>query len=261
MTLVVFILSVSDNMIKLMQRVRGLAKPIVVAMMVAIIGAGTAFAQTSNSNNYQVTETEFGATSAQESCSGQYCAKVSLGDMATGRSTGSGGSAMFGPVTSGEPLLEVIVDPGISNLGDLSTTQTATKTTIVKIRSYLSDGYMLQIMGDPPKYGSHTLHALSTPTASQPGTEQFGLNLVANTTPSVGAGPVQVPDSQTSFGEVNDDYKIANQFKYVPGDVVAHSTVATGQTDYTVSLIVNISESTPAGHYTGDYSAVVIPMY
>lgn len=244
-----------------MQRVRGLVKPVGAALFIAVFGASAAFATTSSSSNYQVTETNFGASSSQQSCSSQYCAKVSIGDMASGRSVSGGGSAVFGAITSSDPLLEVIVEPGISNLGNLSTTQTATKTTLVKIRSYLSDGYMLQITGSAPKYGNHTLSTLTSPTASSPGTEQFGINLVANSTPSVGAGAVQVPDSQTSFGVVNDDYKTANKFMYVPGDVVAHSNTSSGETDYTISIIVNISSTTPAGHYAGDFSAVVIPVF
>ncbi|HMI09650.1 MAG TPA: hypothetical protein VK497_04640 [Candidatus Saccharimonadales bacterium] len=223
--------------------------------------AGTAFAETSTSDSYQITETQFGVGSTSQSCSSQYCAKTSIGDMTSGDSKSSGGSAKFGSVTDSEPLLEVIIDPGVSNLGVLTTESTATKTMTVRIRNYLSGGYTLQIMGDPPKYGGHTLHTPTTPTASSPGTEQFAINASANTTPNVGAGPVQVPSDQMSFGVVNDDYKLPNLFKYVSGSVVAHSPTESGRTDYTISMIVNISNSTPAGHFAGDFSAVVIPVY
>lgn len=72
---------------------------------------------------------------------------------------------------------------------------------------------------------------------------------------------VQIPDASTSFGFVADDYKIPNRFKYVSGDVVGRSLKATGRTDYTISFAVNISGATPAGRYSGDYAAVVIPVY
>lgn len=181
--------------------------------------------------------------------------------MATGGGASTNYSATFGPVTGTDPLLEVIINPGVSNLGDFSSTATATKTTVVKIRSYLSSGYILQIVGDPPKISGHTLTALSLPTASTPGVEQFGINAVANTSPNIGAAPVQVPSSQFSYGVVNSGYNTANLFKYVSGDTVAHSSVASGETDYTISVIVNISNTTPAGHYTADYAAVVVPVY
>lgn len=230
-------------------------------LLVAVGGAGTVLATTSSSTSYRVTETEFGASSTAQTCSGQYCAQASIGDMSAGSSASSQYKAKFGTITSSDPLLEVIVNAGQSNLGILTTQATATKTTTVQVRNYLSGGYVLQIVGNPPKYGSHTLASPSTPTAATPGTEQFAINASANTTPSVGAAPVQVPSGQTSFGVVNDNYHTPNLFKYTSGDVVAHSNSESGRTDYTISMIVNISNATPAGHYAGDYAAVVIPVY
>lgn len=244
------------------RRLWGCAKPVMLAVLLAGVGAGSAFATTSSSANYQMTQAQFGAGSTVESCSNQYCARASIGDMVAGDSSSANTTASFGSIpTDSEPLLEVIVDPGESNLGVLTTEKTATKTTTVRVRNYLSSGYIVQIMGDPPKYGDHTLHTPDTPTASDPGTEQFAINAAANTTPAVGANPLQVPSDQTSFGVVNDDYKTPNLFKYASGDVVAHSASESGRTDYTISMIVNVSNSTPAGHYTGDFSAVVIPVY
>lgn len=233
-------------------------------LTVVIISNGsvnTVDALTSNSSNYQVTETEFGSSMIESSCSDQYCAKASIGDMNTGSSKSSVSTAHFGSLTEGSPLLDVIVDPGISNLGVLGAEKTSTKTTIVRVRTYLSSGYTMQIIGNPPKYGDHNLSTSNTPVDSTPGTEQFGINAAANTTPSVGAGPVQVPSTQTSFGIVNDDYATPNKFKFTSGDVVAHSNSESGQTDYTISMIVNVSNQTPAGHYSGDFSAVIIPVY
>lgn len=230
-------------------------------VLVSAGGAGTAFAVTSTSNNYQVTETEFGSSSTAQTCSGQYCAQTSIGDMSAGSSTSSGHAATFGTITGSDPLLEVIINQGESNLGVLTTEHTATKTTTVQVRSYLSSGYVLQIVGPPPKFGNHTLATPSTPTASTPGTEQFAINASANTTPNVGAAPVQVPSGQTSFGVVSNDYHTPNLFKYASGDVVARSNTASGRTDYTISTIINISNATPAGHYSGDFAAIVVPVY
>lgn len=218
-------------------------------------------ATTSVSPNYQMTEAQFGGGSTLESCSGNYCARASIGDVAAGSSQGASTAATFGAVTPDEPLLEVIVEQGESHLGYLSTEETATKTMTVKVRSYLSNGYMLQMVGAPPKYGNHTLATPDTPTASRPGTEQFAINVAANTTPNVGASPVQVPSGDMSFGAATDKYKTPNRFMYASGDVVAESTRESGRTDYTVSMIINISSNTPAGHFSGDFSAVVIPVF
>jgi len=219
------------------------------------------FATASSSQNYQIVEQEFGAGSSAETCSASYCSRTSIGDLAVGNATAGASSAEFGPITPDEPSLEVIVDPGESNLGELTTERTASKTMVVRVRSYLSNGYYLQITGTPPKYKNHTLATSGSPVASNPGTEQFGINAAANTTPSVGANPVQVPSGEFSFGELENNYKTANMFMYRSGDTVARSETESGRTDYTISMIINIANSTPSGHYTGDFSAVVVPVF
>src|SRR5690606_432498 len=107
---------------------------------------------TSTSTNYQATEMQFGNGSSVESCSEQYCARASIGSLSANSSQSASGSATFEPISSDEPLLEVIVEMGESNLGVLSTEQTATQTTVVKVRNYLSGGYTLQVVGNPPEF-------------------------------------------------------------------------------------------------------------
>lgn len=253
-----------NTSIKLMQK-RGFwlyTKIVLLAVLIVSGSVTTVSAQsTSESNNYQASELQFGSGSNLDSCSASFCARATIGDAVSGVSKGEKTTATFGPVTPDEPLLEVIVETGPSDLGNLTTERTATKVMKVKVRSYLSDGYMLQIVGDPPKYGNHKLNAPATPVASQPGKEQFAINAVANTTPNIGANPIQVPSGEFSFGDVTDNYKTPNLFKYTSGQVVGRSLTESGQTDYTISMIINVANSTPAGHYSGDFAAVVIPEY
>lgn len=249
--------------VTLMQR-QALWDRVFVALLVAAIAIGAApavQAVTSTSPNYQMTESQFGSSTADESCSDNLCARATIGDPAAGVSKAPASTASFGTVTPDEPTLEVIVEAGESHLGYLETSKTATASSSIKVRSYLSNGYMLQIIGTPPKIANHTLSSPATPTASTPGKEQFGINLVANTTPNIGASPVQVPSDQTSFGTVEPAYRTPNLFKFNSGDVVARSDKESGRTDYTISMIINVSNSTPAGHYSSDFSAVVIPVY
>lgn len=250
-------------MIKLMQKrtVWGVSRSLLLAVLAAVCIVVPAYAQTSSSNNYKASEMQFGAGSSNESCSGNYCARASIGDIAGGESKSVSNSAVFGPVAPSEPSLDMIIDTGNVNLGVLTTEVPATKTATMKVRTYLTDGYTLQITGDPPKYANHTLATPATPTASTPGTEQFGINLVANTVPNVGVNPVQVPSGEFSFGSVLPNYSTPNRFMYSSGDVVARSPTQTGQTDYTVSFIINISNATPAGQFKGEYSAVIIPIF
>lgn len=236
------------------------SRPLLLAGLIVIASASTAVAQTAKSPTYQVSETQFGSTSAHQNCSAQYCAKASIGDISGGEKMKTN-TASFEPVESSEPRLEVIVEPGVSNLGVLTTETTATKTMIVRISNYLGGGYTLQIDGSPPKFNNHTLSTPTTPTASTPGIEQFAINVAANTNPSVGAAPQQVPADQEVFGVVDDDYDTPNLFKYSSEEIIARSDSESGRTDYTISMIVNVSNSTPAGHFTGDFSAVVTPAF
>jgi hypothetical protein len=220
-----------------------------------------AVADTSSSAHYTVNETQFGIGGSQQDCSTNYCAKTSAGDLTVGSASSTNYTAQFGFNTSDEPMLEVIVTGGNQDLGVLDDTHTGTATASIKVRNYLSNGYVLQIAGSGLSQGTHTLSNLATPSTSHQGAEQFGINLVANTTPNIGTDPVQVPDSTYSFGAVTSDYSGANLFKYVPGDIVAGSTKSSGETDYTMSMILNVSNVTPGGRYNGAFSAVVVPIF
>jgi hypothetical protein len=230
------------------------------AVVILLCNFGVASAENAASTNYQVTDTQFGSGSV-DGCSTSYCANGTAGDLTTGSAKSTSYQAEFGSDTQDMPLLEVIANGGNNNLGTLSSSSTATASTVVKVRAYEISGYTIQISGTAPSDGTHTLDNLSSPTASHAGTEQFGMNLEANTTPSVGTNPVQVPDSTFSFGTAASNYNTANEFTYNNGDIVAQSTSSSGETDYTISMIINISNVTPAGQYSGSYSAVVVPVY
>ena len=113
------------------------------------------------------------------------------------------------------------------------------------------------INGAPPTNGGHALATPAVPTASQVGVEQFGVNLRTNTTPAIGADPVQVPDDTFSFGMPGTNYNIPNYFMYQSGDAVAYSNRSSGQTNYTLSMVANSSELTPGGTYTTALNVVV----
>lgn len=233
------------------------------ALFVALlVGAGITsqqvLAQTSKSPNYQMTESEIGNTAGGESCSGNYCSQVTVGNDSA---ASSASSPELGTVKYGEPMIELSVNAGASSLGQLSTERTGLKQIGLQIRNYETGGFRVQVVGTPPKYGDHTLSALASPASSSPGTEQFGINVVANTSPSVGVNPVLQPGGGDATGLVMSGYNTPNRFKYVSGETVAQTTANTGGADLTISMIVNISNTTPAGHYSGDYAAIVIPYF
>jgi len=239
---------------------------VVLALVLSFGPVGTAVADgsQSSSSSYSISDVQIGGNgSAQHDCSTSYCAQEELGDTVDGRASSANYSAQFGADTTDTPLLEETVTGGTQNLGTIQSSSTSTATFSVKVRSYLSSGYGLYVDGSPPSQGEHTLKALSSdcPCTSQPGTEQFGINLVANTTPDMGTNPVQVPSGDYSFGTAEPNYDQSNLFMYNNGDEVANSLTSTGETDFTLSMIINISNATPGGQYTQQFSAVVVPQY
>lgn len=227
---------------------------------VLIFWCPLASAQQSSSTNYSVNEVFFGSGGDLNDCSANYCAKNSVGELNVGKASSANYSQQAGFNQERDPSLTLSVMGGVTDLGVLSTGSAKTTTSTFSIKSYLASGYSAQIVGAPPTNSLPThpqLHALTTPTASSAGTEQFGINLVANTSPTTfGSAPVQVPDSTFSFGTAASGYNTANLYKYNSGDVIASSSQSSGETDYTISYIFNIGSLTPAGIYV--YNGVIV---
>lgn len=208
--------------------------------------------------------------------SSTYCANISVGDLADGNTkSGNQNQAQAGSayVTNREPYIQATMNSApFSFSSPLSTTCTSTATGDFTVETYLAGGYVVQTEGNPPTStgaNPHTLATNTTPTTPAIGTEQFGMNLVANTgnmpnnctSPpnSLGADPVQQPDTSFSFGAAagsaqnpgnSDAYNQTGKFMYRNGDVIAYSNSSSGVTSYTISYIYNISGITPDGQYS-----------
>lgn len=223
----------------------------------------TAGPQQSSSTNYGVSEVNFGSGGELHACSTTYCSKQSAGELTVGNTASTNYQAQAGFNTDRQPLLEVAVTGGAVDLGTLSTTAVKFGSAGFSVRTYLASGYVVLITGQSPlvKNGGYSIPGLSSPTSSSQGTEQFGINLVANTSPSVGVNPVQYPDSTFSFGSAANGYNTANQFKFVSGDTIASSSKSSGETDYTMSFIENISTRTAAGAYAAHLDVIAVPTF
>lgn len=221
-----------------------------------------ALADCYSSTNNMFCESQFGVGGGQLNSS-NYQGTLSVGDTVVGNATGSAYQLEGGFNTTTTPFLEVYVSSGTLNIGALSTSTAATTSTTFYVRAYLASGYVVQTQGTPPSYGTfHTFTPMSSAAASSPGTEQFGMNLVANTSPvTFGANPSQVPDTTFGFGTAATGYNTANLFKYNQGNVIAQSTKSSGETLYTISYIENISNLTPGGTYTYTQNLVVTATY
>lgn len=243
------------------QRVVGVLAVVAGIMM---LYTATALAQQSSSTNYSVDEVFFGSGGELEACSTSYCSKQSAGELAAGETSSTNYRAQAGFNTNREEYLEFIVNNANIDLGYLGETYTSFTSATFSVKAYLAHGYTVINAGDPPETNDvtpHTLTALTTPTAASVGVEQFGINLVDNSAPNVGATRTQDPDNTFSFGEPTGDYDNVNQYKYVKGDAIASSNRSSGQTTYTVSYIYNMAANTVAGTYTFNHDMVAVGTY
>jgi len=248
---------------------------IIAAGVLPLVFGSVAQATVYSSAHYQVNQILLGSGGCLSTVcsSANYQAQVAVGEVGVGNTKGNAYQAYSGFDTNDQPYLQFIVTSSSTNLGTLSTSSVATATGTFSVRDYLSQGYIVETASPPPSNGTHNLSPLSAASLSSPGTEQFGMNLVANTSPVLGANPVQFPSSVFSFGTVTAGapgpngssvavgYDTANYFKYNSGDVIAASNQSSGQTNYTISYITNISSTTPGGAYTFNQVLIALPTY
>lgn len=245
-----------------MKIVRGIKTFFGLFFVVGIIAAVSLPVAALSSPNYSIDEDFVGGGGTINSSSPGYSARDSIGAPATGDGESAHNKTQSGATTDGDPMLEFSVNSTNVALGSLITSLTRTATSTFSVRNYTSHGYVVQVVGSPPSNGSHALNNMSTAAASTPGTEQFGINLVANTSPAAfGANPVQVPTSDFSFGIAESGYNTPNNYRYNSGDVIASAPESSGKTDFTVSYIANSSNTTPAGSYTGKQTFICTGTY
>lgn len=216
-----------------------------------------------SSSNYQVNEVFFGSGGELNGCSTSYCSKQAAGESSVGNTASANYQAQGGFNTDRQPYLEFTVSTTNIDLGKLSTATTKTATASFTIKAYLSHGYSVVNASDPPSNNGYIMQAITTaPTASSAGTEQFGINLVSNTSPiTFGADKTYTPDSTFSSGQVSADYSNHNMFVYRKNDVIAYSNASSSYTNYTISYIFNISSVTPGGTYELHHVLVATATY
>ncbi len=240
-------------------------------LLVLLTVTGLAYAQYT-STNYKTSEVFFGSGGDPNQSSTNYKAGTSLGGLAGGTGSSTNYRAYYGFLTPSEPFLKMTVNSSSLDLGNLDPSTTVHGSATFDVTAYVDSGYVVQTMSQPPKYtsgaNSHTLAAMSL-GSTVVGTEQFGINLVANTSPATfGANPAPQPNSSFANGQAATGYGTPNQYKYNAGDTIACSgTSGTctgsgwGDTTYTISYVANVSPFTPAGNYRVNQDLVAVATY
>jgi hypothetical protein len=250
------------------------ARQFVIIMLCQLMVAGTSLAAlgdpTFSSSNYSVVESQMGASGDFDSQSSSYRfdpgvddGGSTLGDTGVGNSSSANYQTNAGFNTTAQPGLTMTINTGSVDFGNVSVGTQATGSATFSVINYTSYGYAVTLVGSAPTYGTHTLTALTTDTAYNATAEQFGVNLVLNTVAGVGADPVQVPAGPPTFGYgvagdgttgtygTNRPYTVSDMWRFVSGETVASAPRSSGQTTYTMSMMMNAIQTTPGGKYSG----------
>jgi hypothetical protein len=171
--------------------------------------------------------------------------------------------------TSGVPDCSTATSGAISFNQLFSPTDTATTTSQMAASTNAGSGYAITINGPTLTSGSNTITAMSSSTTGVRGTGQFGLNLRANTvatsTPAIGTEVAPAANGTNYRGQAVTGYNSIDNFKFVSTDPVADSANGgAGGTDaqiFTVSYIVNVPGSQPAGTYTTTLTYICTPTF
>lgn len=239
-------------------------------LVLALAQPAFLFAQTHSSNSYQVNEATFGSGGSIDTNSASYNARGSIGDMAVGDSSSTSYAAVAGSISPDQEYLAITINTGTVDLGTLSTSSTGIGEASFSVNSYINGSYAVKTMSQSLKNGTAYLAPMTAGGASSQGTEQFGINLVANTAPTngsfptgAGVNPAHQPNSSYANGIAASGYDTVNNYKYNAGDTIASSGSgrAWGQTNFVISYIANISAITPGGLFTSVHDLVVVPSF
>jgi hypothetical protein len=177
-------------------------------------------------------------------------ANYELGD--TGGEVGTGyGSATNYDLGAGfwqsdgfdQPFLTFTINNNSVDLGTLTSSATGSGTATFEVTTNAANGYVVEYFGTTLANGGETIDAMSSVATASPGTEQFGFNLRANTTPSGGADP------SGGSGLVSSDYNTVDSYKFSSGDTIAYCSTESDTTTFTMSFIGNIAGNTAEGNY------------
>lgn len=139
-----------------------------------------------------------------------------------------------------------ISDINYTNMGTLSPSKTLTASSQMAAGTNASSGFAITVNGPPMEAGSTVINPPGSPAASITGISQFGINLRANSTPSIGGDP----DGPFLNANPTANYNTPNKFMYKDGDVVASAPNVSLMRRFTVSYIVNSPPNLRPGVYT-----------
>lgn len=139
------------------------------------------------------------------------------------------------------------------NFGDFNSNNTASSSSQLLVGTNAKNGYTISVNGTGLISGNNVINNLTSSDVSRPGTSQFGINLVSNVSPQVGANP-----TGPGQGLPLNNYSKANFYTYNSGDNIASSSKPENYRQYTVSYIVNVSNTQAPGVYVSTINYICV---
>lgn len=145
------------------------------------------------------------------------------------------------------------VTGALIDIGELQKTLTTTATMQFSGGTNDPTGYTTYLSGFTMTSGNNIITPLSSSDTSIVGTSQFGLNLRANSSPTVGIDPFGPGMSVPTAG-----YGTPNVYRFVSGEALTNSPLSTDFKVFTASFIVNVPPDQTPGVYatTMTYTAI-----
>ena len=213
------------------------------------------------STNYIIWGDVFSSGGSEDSSSASYTIGDTLAEAlilsATSTSASYGTKAGFRELYP-DQFITFSLGASSVNLGILSYLETKTGSHTMVIHTNATKGYTIVLTGTTLTSGVKTIDPI--PPAGSPSIvsdEQFGLNLVANTNPSVGANV----SGTAPIGAAASPYNTANLFALGNGATVASASNDTNETTFTVSYIANVRLTTEIGNYATQLTYSATPKF
>lgn len=236
------------------------------SLLYLIIPVQFVSAQIPSSSNYSVPESGFTSGSDIDANSASYNARTSVGNLGIGQSESGSYIGFAGIITPDQEYIELIIPITTVDLGVLNPGTAGTGVATFSARAYLNNRYVIISPRNPPTSESgEIIDPMTSATTFNSAVEQFGINLVANTAPvTQGAVPSRQPvdDGTFAYGEAAPGYNTANNYQYNAGDIIARSVIrGYGETNYTISYMINATPITPAGFYRMEQDLVIMATF
>lgn len=192
----------------------------------------------------------------------QYARIMAYTGSGTGGSVGEAGGLAYsingniGVSTEVPPHIDLCVGVTVSDdclstigdsldLGNLNVNTPKVATSQFASATNAANGYTVSISGNSLTSGNNVIQAIGALSTSVPGTNQFGINLRQNTSPSIGEEP-----SGSGTAAALAGYNIPDNFLFNSGSNIVSAPGSDNFRKFTVSYIVNISRNQPAGIYS-----------